>query len=84
MVNINSLLKLTMERQASDLHITVNSSPIIRIDGTLYVLKDLPVLDTDDTKALIYSILNDDQKAIFEKDKELDFLFRFPIWTGSG
>jgi twitching motility protein PilT len=78
MVNINSLLKLTMERQASDLHITVNSSPIIRIDGTLYVLKDLPVLDTDDTKALIYSILNDDQKAIFEKDKELDFSFSLP------
>jgi len=74
MLNINSLLKLTMERKASDLHIVVNSPPIIRIDGKLYPT-DLEVLSPDDTKQLIYSILNDDQKAIFEKDKELDFSF---------
>jgi len=67
-----------MQRHASDLHITVDSPPIIRIDGVLYILHDLPVLKTDDTKALIYSILNDDQKAIFEKDRELDFSFSLP------
>ena len=74
MLNINYLLKLTMEKKASDLHIVVNSPPIIRIDGKLYST-DLEVLDPDDTKQLIYSILTDDQKAIFEKDKELDFSF---------
>jgi twitching motility protein PilT len=72
MVNINTLLKLTMEKGASDLHITVNSPPVLRIDGALYVT-DFPVLSPDETKALIYSILNDEQKAMFEKDKELDF-----------
>jgi twitching motility protein PilT len=77
MININGLLKLTMEKGASDIHITVNSAPVIRIDGKLQ-LTDFPVLRPDDTKALIYSILNDDQKAIFEKDKELDFSFSLP------
>ncbi|MBU2102474.1 MAG: type IV pilus twitching motility protein PilT [Candidatus Omnitrophota bacterium] len=72
MVNINTLLKLTMEKRASDLHITVNTPPVLRIDGKLY-LTDFPVLETEDSKFLIYSILNDDQKAAFERDKELDF-----------
>lgn len=72
MLNINTLLKLTMEKGASDLHITVDSPPILRIDGKLY-LTDFPVLASEDTKFLIYSILNDDQKAVFERDKELDF-----------
>jgi twitching motility protein PilT len=77
MVNINSLLRLTMEKGASDLHITVKSPPILRIDGRLYIT-DLPVLTSENTKALIYSILNDEQKALFEKDKELDFSFSIP------
>lgn len=78
MVSINNLLKLTMEKNASDLHITVNSAPIIRIDGKLHLVDNAPVLSSDDTKALIYSILNDEQKAIFEKDRELDFSFSLP------
>lgn len=77
MVNINSLLKLTMERGASDLHITVSSPPILRIDGILFVT-DFPVLSEEETKSLIYAILNDDQKAAFERDKELDFSFSLP------
>lgn len=74
MININSLLKLTMEKRASDVHVTVDSAPILRIDGKLY-FTDFPVLRPDDTKAIIYSILNDEQKAVLEKDKELDFSF---------
>ncbi|MDP2924288.1 MAG: type IV pilus twitching motility protein PilT [Candidatus Omnitrophota bacterium] len=77
MVNINTLLKLTMERAASDLHITFNSAPVLRIDGKL-LITDLPVLTSETTKALIYSILNDEQKSLFEKDKELDFSFALP------
>jgi len=76
-VNINSLLKLAMDKGASDLHVTVHSPPILRIDGRLH-LTDLPVLTGDQLKHLIYSILNDEQKAIFEKDKELDFSFSLP------
>lgn len=77
MVNINALLKLTMEKGASDLHIAANLPPVIRIDGKL-LISDAPVLKSEDTKALVYSVLNDEQKAIFERDKELDFSFSLP------
>jgi len=77
MININTLLKLTQEKSASDLHLTVGSSPVIRIDGRLSIT-DYPVFTEEDTKTLIYSMLNDEQKAIFEKDKELDFSFAMP------
>ncbi len=69
-----SLLKKTMDDGASDLHITVDSPPVLRIHGKLKLIEEEP-LDSEDTKTLIYSILTDDQKAIFEKDKELDFSF---------
>ena len=77
MVNISTLLKLTQQKSASDLHLTVGSPPVIRIDGRLSIT-DYPVLNEEDSKTLIYSMLNDDQKTIFEKDKELDFSFAMP------
>lgn len=77
MININTLLKLTMEKGASDLHITTDSPPVIRVDGKLFIT-DNPTLKSDDTKRLIYSVLNDDQKAAFERDKELDFSISLP------
>jgi len=74
MANITTLLKLTEEKGASDLHITANNPPILRIDGQLVVV-GMPVLDKDATRNLVYSMLNDEQKAIFEKERELDFSF---------
>jgi len=74
MSNITTLLKLTEEKGASDLHITAGNPPILRIDGQL-VIVDMPVLDKEATRNLVYSMLNDEQKAIFERDKELDFSF---------
>lgn len=77
MASINSLLKLTQEREASDLHITVGNSPVVRIDGVL-LFTDFPVFTRETAKTLIYSMLTDDQKAVFERDKELDFSFALP------
>jgi len=77
MIDISSLLKLTMEKGASDLHITVSSPPILRVDGELFIT-DLPILSSDDTKRIIYGIMNDDQKASFEENKELDSSFSLP------
>ena len=74
MANITTLLKLTEEKGASDLHITAGNPPVLRIDGQL-VTVDMPSLDREETRNLIYSMLNDEQKAIFERDKELDFSF---------
>jgi len=77
MLDINTLLELAQERKASDLHITVGIPPVLRINGQL-IFTDFPSLTSEAAKALVYSMLNDDQKAIFEKDKELDFSFAFP------
>jgi len=77
MVNINSLLKTTQETGASDLHLTVGSPPVLRINGKL-LLTDSPVLTPESSKNLVYNMLNDEQKAIFEKNKELDFSFTLP------
>lgn len=77
MVNMNALFKLTMDKEASDLHLTVNSPPILRIDGKL-IFTDLGTLSPDNVRFLIYSILNDEQKAAFERDKELDLSFSAP------
>lgn len=77
MINMNELFKLTMAEDASDIHMTVDSPPILRIDGKLHIT-DLEVFSAENLKFLIYSILNDEQKATFEKDKELDFSFSAP------
>ena len=70
-MELKELLMLTIEKKASDLHLTENMPPILRIDGRL-ILTELEELKREDTKKLIYSILNNDQKEIFEKNWELD------------
>ncbi len=70
-MDIRDLLKAAVEKNASDLHITVDSAPIIRVDGKLIPL-NFPKLDKEYCKRLVYSILDDRQKAVFEKDLELD------------
>lgn len=68
------LLKQMIDRNASDLHITVGSPPKLRVDGKLISL-DHPPLAPADTKALCYSILTDAQKHRFEEHNELDLSF---------
>jgi twitching motility protein PilT len=61
-----------VEKKASDLHITVGLAPQLRVNGKLIVLIDLPPLTPQDTKELVYSILTEEQIALFEQKKELD------------
>jgi twitching motility protein PilT len=70
-ITIQHLLVEAIERGASDLHLTKNAPPILRIDGQLEML-DLPPLSPADSQRMIYSILNDAQKARFEERWELD------------
>lgn len=70
-MDLKDLLVLAIEKKASDLHLTENSAPVLRIDGRLLVM-DLPKLVRDDTKRLIYTILTNEQKEIFEAKWELD------------
>ncbi|MCD4786272.1 MAG: type IV pilus twitching motility protein PilT [Candidatus Eremiobacteraeota bacterium] len=68
---MDEILRATVARGASDLHLTVGLPPMLRIAGKL-VPTEYPRLMPDMTKRLIYSILNDKQKEKFEKNWELD------------
>jgi twitching motility protein PilT len=74
MVTLPELLQTLVQNNGSDLHITTNTPPQVRIHGHLQPL-DLPPLDAAGTKALAYSVLTDLQKKRFEESLELDFSF---------
>ena len=74
MASIYDLLKIMIEKGASDLHITTASPPRLRVDGKLVPL-DHPPLTPVETKSLCYSILTDAQKHKFEEHSELDLSF---------
>lgn len=76
-MDINSLLRLVIERRASDLHLRVASPPVLRIDGTL-VPMDLPPFEPADLQSLIESILTDEQREVFRREHELDFGYSVP------
>jgi twitching motility protein PilT len=74
MANLHQLLKELVERGGSDLHITTNTPPQIRLDGKLIPLNE-PQLTPIDTKQLCYSVLTEAQKHKFEEENELDLSF---------
>src|SRR5713101_282834 len=74
MATLPDLLKTTVEMDGSDLHLTTDTPPQVRVHGELQRLP-LPVLSPAETKALVYSVLTDAQKKRFEESLELDFSF---------
>jgi len=74
MATIYDLLKVMIEKGASDLHITTGSPPRLRVDGKLIPLDHSPLTPVE-TKSLCYSILTDAQKHKFEENNELDLSF---------
>jgi len=73
-VTLSDLLKKMLELQGSDLHLTTQSPPQVRVHGHLQPL-DFPPLTPAETKQLAYSVLTDAQKHRFEENLELDFSF---------
>ena len=74
MASLPELLKLTVEMQGSDLHLTTSTPPQVRVHGHLERLQGQD-LSPADTKQLAYSVLTDAQKKRFEENLELDFSF---------
>jgi twitching motility protein PilT len=74
-VTLPELLKKMTEAGGSDLHITTNSPPQVRVHGHLSALAGFAPLTAADTKRLAYSVLTDAQKHRFEENLELDFSF---------
>ncbi len=76
-VRIESLLEEVIKKKASDLHLQVGLAPVLRVDGALVAVTGSPVLTEESIEALIFAILDDEQKQILLKDKEFDFSFAF-------
>jgi twitching motility protein PilT len=74
-LNLSDLLKRMVQMGGSDLHITANSPPRIRLHGELKPLEDVPLLNSTQTKQLAYSVLTEAQRHRFEEKLELDFSF---------
>lgn len=73
-ISMSDLLRLQFQRNASDLHITPGSPPMLRIDGQV-IPTELEVLTPESGQGLIYSVLTDEQKEKFERENELDIAF---------
>jgi twitching motility protein PilT len=74
-VTLPDLLRKMTEMGGSDLHLTTNSPPQVRVHGHLHQLSEYPALTPAQTKQLAYSVLTDAQKHRFEENLELDFSF---------
>jgi twitching motility protein PilT len=74
-ISLSELLKKLTELNGSDLHVTTNTPPQVRVDGHLRPLEGYRPLTSADTKQLAYSVLTDAQKHRFEENLELDFSF---------
>ncbi|MEM8997722.1 MAG: ATPase, T2SS/T4P/T4SS family, partial [Acidobacteriota bacterium] len=77
-MNINDLLKLAVERNASDLHLKVGSHPMARVDGGLMPMPELKRLMQEDTISMAYSIMNAKQKQRFKEELDLDLAYSVP------
>jgi twitching motility protein PilT len=74
-LSLHQLLKVMIDNQGTDLHVTTNTPPQIRIHGHLKAIDTYKPLSPADTKQLCYSILTDNQKHKFEETLELDLSF---------
>jgi twitching motility protein PilT len=75
---INEVLKRIVDSKASDLHLVVGTPSSARIDGKLVQLADYGIIDNEMLKEALYSVISDEQRKTFEKNKELDFSYSIP------
>jgi len=77
-MHINDLLKMAVERKASDLHLKVGAFPVLRVDGVLKPLSEMRRLLQEDTVAMAFSIMSARQKEKFKTDFEIDTSYQVP------
>ena len=76
--SIDDLLERMVALNASDLHITVGSRPVVRTRGTLEALDETTELSPEDTHQLLYRILSTEQQKQLEIKRQLDFAHSIP------
>ncbi len=73
-MDISELLGFSVKNGASDLHVSAGEAPMIRINGDMTKIK-MPPLEDRQVQAMVYDIMNDDQRKNFEEHLDLDFSF---------
>ena len=76
-MDITELLAFSVQNNASDLHLSTGSPPLIRVDGDVRKL-NIPAFDDKAVNALVYEIMNDCQRKEYEENLEVDFSFEVP------
>jgi len=71
-LDLTQLLAFTMQNDASDLHLSAGSPPIIRVSGEMKRVK-ADALGSDDIRTMLYSVMTEEQRSEYEKNMELDF-----------
>ena len=73
-MDIADLLTFVVKNKASDLHLSAGLSPMIRVNGELRRV-NLPIINHDDMRKMIYTIMSEDQRRFYEENLECDFSF---------
>jgi twitching motility protein PilT len=76
--SIDTLLEQMVAHNASDLHITVGSPPVLRLRGHLHRLDQHPRLTADETRQLLYRILSTEQQKQLELNRQIDLSYSIP------
>jgi len=74
-MHINSLLKIALDRGASDVHLKTGAHPWLRVDGTLTPITEVKRLTGEDTARIAFSIMTEPQKEHFQAHRDIDFSY---------
>jgi twitching motility protein PilT len=77
-LDFSAVLSKMVEARASDLHLSPGFPPAVRVRGRITPLDDHPPLGPQETREIVYSILNDAQRKKFENNQQLDFAYAIP------
>lgn len=75
MISLETLFKAAIEKQASDLHLMPNQSPVLRCCGKLEFMNQMPPVEAGDTRQLLEQMATPEQRDAFYRDRELDFAY---------
>ena len=72
-MQISDLLTTTQRNKASDLHLSSGKPPSLRLNGDIIKIEGALPINAEETKALLYSIMTENQRTLYEKEWEVDF-----------
>jgi twitching motility protein PilT len=77
-LSIDDLLEQVVLRGASDLHVTVGTEPVVRVNGRLHRMEEFARLAPEDTQRMLYRILSTEQQKQFEVRRQIDISYAIP------